>query len=171
VIGAVVPVCNRRDNLELLLASLEIQTLDDFAIVADDGSTDGTRDLVLRAEAMSLFQEAHREHPDVVLFGMVERLPPLDHIILRDAVRRRDLPSLRARVPHGKPVRVEGTFTGPELRGTLVRASGGHPRAAKAGLSCMNSTTPSLTTTWSLKTYRDTEDTLSQTFNYHISVP
>lgn len=120
-----VPVCNRRDNLELLLASLKIQTLDDFAVaVADDGSTDGTRelvedlarspmwrdrlrwigcgpdigvrtgrarnigaanlpsglsllvmldsDLMLPPEAMSRFQAAHREHPNVVLFGMVE---------------------------------------------------------------------------------------------------
>jgi glycosyltransferase involved in cell wall biosynthesis len=47
VIGAVVPVCNRRENLELLIASLEEQTVDDFAlVVADDGSTDGTRDYV-----------------------------------------------------------------------------------------------------------------------------
>jgi glycosyltransferase involved in cell wall biosynthesis len=47
VIGAVVPTCDRRDNLELLLASLAAQTFDDFAvIVADDGSSDGTHDFV-----------------------------------------------------------------------------------------------------------------------------
>lgn len=180
VIGAVVPVCNRRDNLELLLASLEAQTLDDFIlVVADDGSTDGTRglvedlawsprwrgrlrwigcgpdmgvrtgrarhigaanlpdgvsllvmldsDLVLRPEAMSLFQQAHREHPDVVLLGMVEWLPPLNHTLLRDAVHRHDLPSLRARVPHGTPRRVAGTFTGPELRGGLFESPARNP--------------------------------------------
>jgi glycosyltransferase involved in cell wall biosynthesis len=180
MIGAVVPVCNRRANLELLLASLEAQTVDDLAVVvADDGSTDGTRDLVedlarsptwrgrlrwvgcgpdmgvrtgrarnigaanlpvgvsllvmldsdlvLRPEAMSLFHEAHREHREVVLFGMVEWLPPLDHTILRDAVRRRDLPSLRARVPRGKPVRVQGTFTGRDLRGALFERLAGTP--------------------------------------------
>lgn len=180
MIGAVVPVCNRRANLELLLASLEAQTVDDLAVVvADDGSTDGTRDLVedlarsptwrsrlrwigcgpdmgvrtgrarnigaanlpvgvsllvmldsdlvLRPEAMSLFHEAHQEHLDVVLFGMVEWLPPLDHTILRDAVRRRDLLSLRARVPRGEPVRVQGTFTGRELRGALFERLAGTP--------------------------------------------
>ncbi len=183
VIGAVVPVCNRRDNLALLLASLKIQTLDDFAIVvADDGSTDGTRelvedlarsptwrgrlrwigcgpdvgvrtgrarnigaanlpgglsllvmldsDLMLPPEAMSLFQATHREHPNVVLFGMVEWLPPLNHTILRDAVHRHDLPSLRARVPHGTPTRVEGTFIGHELRGTLFN----HPTSTPVPL-------------------------------------
>jgi glycosyltransferase involved in cell wall biosynthesis len=49
VIGAVVPVHNRRDNLELLLRSLEHQTCTDFhVVVADDGSTDGTAELVRR---------------------------------------------------------------------------------------------------------------------------
>ncbi|MGH3621090.1 MAG: glycosyltransferase family 2 protein, partial [Sciscionella sp.] len=47
MIGAVVPVYNRRDNLELLLTSLERQSYTDFhVVVADDGSTDGTRDLI-----------------------------------------------------------------------------------------------------------------------------
>lgn len=176
MIGAVVPVCNRRDNLELLLASLEAQTTDEFAVVvADDGSTDGTRelvgdlaqsmtwtrrlrwigcgpdlgvrtgrarnigaanlpedvsmlvmldsDLVLRPEAISLFQQAHREHPTSVLFGRVEWLPPLDRDVVYDAVRDRDLLSLRWRVPRDDPVRVEGTFTGPELRHTLFEAA------------------------------------------------
>ncbi len=45
--AAVVPVYNRRDNLELLLLSLEQQTTNDFTVVvADDGSTDGTRAMV-----------------------------------------------------------------------------------------------------------------------------
>ncbi|MGH3625749.1 MAG: glycosyltransferase, partial [Sciscionella sp.] len=64
MIGAVVPVCNRRQNLELLLTSLQTQKTDDLAVVvADDGSTDGTRD------------QAHRQHPNVVLFGRVDWLP------------------------------------------------------------------------------------------------
>ncbi len=172
MIGAVVPVCNRRDNLELLVASLAEQTHDDFTvIVADDGSTDGTRDfvedlarspgwhgrlrwvgcgpdlgvrtgrarnigaanlpdrtsllimldsdLVLQPEAMALFDQAHRTHPRTVLFGMVEWLPPLDRAVVRSSVRNHDLRSLRAQVPRIKPVRVEGTFTGPELRDGL----------------------------------------------------
>ncbi|MGH3547437.1 MAG: glycosyltransferase family 2 protein [Pseudonocardiaceae bacterium] len=180
MIGAVVPVCNRRDNLELMLASLEAQTVDDFAVVvADDGSTDGSRelvedlarsptwkrrlrwigcgpdmgvrtgrarnigaanlptsvsllimldsDLVLRPEAMSLFHQAHRAQPEAVVLGLVEWLPPLDRAMLRDAVRRGDLNPLRARVPRAKPVRVRGTFTGPELRGTLFERPAAAP--------------------------------------------
>lgn len=180
MIGAVVPVCNRRENLELLLASLENQTTEDFAVViADDGSTDGTRDLVqdlaqsmtwrrrlhwigcgpnlgvrtgrarnigaanlpedvsllvmldsdlvLRPEAMTLFRQAHREHPNAVLFGRVEWLPPLDRDLVHDAVRDRDLQSLRERVPDAEAVRVEGTFTGPELRLTLFEAPSDEP--------------------------------------------
>ncbi|MGH3713990.1 MAG: glycosyltransferase family 2 protein [Micromonosporaceae bacterium] len=45
--GVVIPVWNRRENLALLLASLERQTTAAFTVVvADDGSTDGTRDMV-----------------------------------------------------------------------------------------------------------------------------
>ncbi|GAB3170732.1 hypothetical protein GCM10027059_37690 [Myceligenerans halotolerans] len=47
MIGVVVPVCNRLENLQLLLLSLERQTCDDFVVVvADDGSADGTRSFV-----------------------------------------------------------------------------------------------------------------------------
>jgi glycosyltransferase involved in cell wall biosynthesis len=47
VIGAVVPVHNRRVNLQLMLESLARQTYHGFhLVIADDGSTDGTRDLV-----------------------------------------------------------------------------------------------------------------------------
>jgi glycosyltransferase involved in cell wall biosynthesis len=172
VIGAVVPVCNRRANLELLLASLEEQTYRAFTVVvADDGSTDGTRefvedtaqsptwsgrlqwvgcgpdlgvrtgrarnigaanvpdatslmvmldsDLVLQPEAMALFDRAHRAHPDVVLFGGDYGPPPHAPATVIDAVRNRDLRSLQAQVPRIKPARVEGTFTGPELRDGL----------------------------------------------------
>lgn len=172
MIGAVVPVCNRRDNLALLLESLQIQTDDDIAVVvADDGSSDGTRDLVqdlahsavwgrrlrwigcgpdlgvrtgrarnigaanlpdcaellvmldsdlvLRPDALALFRTAHREQPGAVLLGAVEWLPPLERTVVQGAVIGRDLPSLRAQVPAGPPVRVEGTFTGPELRADL----------------------------------------------------
>lgn len=46
-VGIVVPVYNRRENLALMLASLERQTSDDFVVVvADDGSDDGTGELV-----------------------------------------------------------------------------------------------------------------------------
>lgn len=46
-IGVVVPVYNRRANVDLLLSSLERQSCTDFQVVfADDGSTDGTRELV-----------------------------------------------------------------------------------------------------------------------------
>jgi glycosyltransferase involved in cell wall biosynthesis len=47
VTGVVIPVCNRRENLALLLASLACQTTTAFhVVVADDGSSDGTRAMV-----------------------------------------------------------------------------------------------------------------------------
>jgi validoxylamine A glucosyltransferase len=171
MIGAVVPVHNRRTNVELLLASLARQTIDDFqVIIADDGSTDGTRelveretrhgqwngrlrwigcgpnlgvrtgrarnigaanldagirlllmldsDLVLRPEAMALFAEAHARRPNTVLFGQVDWLPPLDAVDILAAVDGGHLDGLRALVPPARE-RVEGTFTGPELREDL----------------------------------------------------
>jgi glycosyltransferase involved in cell wall biosynthesis len=52
VIGIVVPVFNRRANLELMLASLERQTFSGFhVVVADDGSTDGTDAMVAELSA------------------------------------------------------------------------------------------------------------------------
>ncbi len=169
MIGAVVPVHNRRDNLELLLTSLEYQTRADFrVVVADDGSTDGTRDLVrqrsmapvwggrlrwvccgpnrgvrtgrarnigaanldpgtslmvmldsdlvLQPDAMACFTTAHARHPGSILLGLVEWLPPLDRDTVLAAVTSRRLHRLRDRVPRQRPVRLEGTFTGPELR-------------------------------------------------------
>lgn len=169
MIGAVVPVCNRRGNLKLLLDSLERQSYNDFHIVvADDGSTDGTRelveqrarttlwngrlrwvgcgpdhgvrtgrarnigaanvepgtrllvlldsDLILRPDAMARFATAHTRHPQLVLLGLVEWLPPLDHDTVHTAVTTDDIDRLRERVPRHQPIRVGGTFTGPELR-------------------------------------------------------
>lgn len=178
MIGAVVPVYNRRDNLELLLTSLEHQSYLDFPmVVADDGSTDGTRDLVaeraratvwggrlrwvgcgpnqgartgrarnigaanldpetrllvmldsdlvLQPDAMARFAAAHNCHPDNVLLGLVEWLPPLDHTAVLTAINSGDLDRLRERVPHQQPVRIEGTFTGPELREDLYDLDAG----------------------------------------------
>lgn len=51
MIGAVVPVFNRRSNLELLLRSLERSSQPAFeVVVSDDGSTDGTRAFVQRLQ-------------------------------------------------------------------------------------------------------------------------
>lgn len=172
VIGAVVPVYNRRDNLELLITSLERQTCTDFRfVVADDGSTDGTRemverrararvwdgrlrwvscgpnlgvrtgrarnigaasldpgarllvmldsDLILRPDAMASFAAAHVRHPSHVLLGRVEWLPPLDRATILLAITRGSLDGLRKRVSRQQPTRIDGTFTGPELRADL----------------------------------------------------
>lgn len=169
MIGAVVPVYNRRDNLGLLLRSLERQTCTGFqVVVADDGSTDGTSelvgqlarhpvwgerlewvdcgpnqgvrtgrarnigaarldratellvmldsDLVLQPDAVARFAAAHARHPRQVLLGPVEWLPPLDPSRVLAAVTEGHVERLRAAVPRGTPVRVEGTFVGPELR-------------------------------------------------------
>lgn len=172
MIGAVVPVHNRRENLDLLLASLERQSSRDFhVVVADDGSTDGTRDLVearaaasvwggrlrwvgcgpnlgvrtgrarnigaanlppdtqllvmldsdlvLQPAAMARFADAHTQHPGHVLLGRVDWLPPMDRRTVLAAVTEGRVDELRAQVPQRRPVRVEGTFTGPELRDGL----------------------------------------------------
>ncbi|MGH3905208.1 MAG: glycosyltransferase family 2 protein [Pseudonocardiaceae bacterium] len=172
MIGAVVPVYNRRDNLELLLTSLECQGYTDFhVVIADDGSTDGTRelveeqagtrawgrrlrwvgcgpnrgvrtgrarnigtanlepgsgllvmldsDLVLQPDAMAGFAAAHSLHPVTVLLGLVEWLPPLGRHTVQTAVIEGSVAALRQHVPRRQPARVEGTFTGPELRAGL----------------------------------------------------
>lgn len=172
MIGAVVPVHNRQNNLDLLLTSLEQQTSTDFhLVVADDGSTDETRDLVetrvrtpiwgnrlrwvgcgpnrgvrtgrarnigaanlapgtqllvmldsdlvLQPTAMARFAEIHAQHPSQILLGLVEWLPPLEAEMIRAALTAPDMDGLRARVPRTQPERVDGTFTGPELRAGL----------------------------------------------------
>jgi glycosyltransferase involved in cell wall biosynthesis len=169
MIGAVVPVCNRRDNLELLLESLGRQTYRDFElVVADDGSTDGTRelvdryrrtdhwtgrlkwigcgpnrgvrtgrarnigasnlasgidflvmldsDLILPRGAMAGFAAVHARHPRHILLGQVDWLPPLDRTAALAAIDKDGIEDLRNQVPASQPTRIEGTFTGPELR-------------------------------------------------------
>lgn len=169
MIGIVVPAYNRKDNLALLLASLERQSAASFhVVIADDGSTDvtaeliarlarqpawqrrltrvscgpnqgvrtgrarnigaanlpdGTRvllmldtDLVLQPDAIALLEAAHAEHPGTVLCGAVEWLPPLEHDEILAMVTAGRVDELRRRVPSTQPARVDGTFTGPELR-------------------------------------------------------
>ena len=180
MIGAVVPVFDRRDNLELLLASLERQTTTGFnLVVADDGSTDGTRqliehlsaklawrgrlrwvscgphqgvrtgrarnigaanldtstellvmldsDLVLQPDAMALFAAAHHAHPEHVILGPVAWLPPMNRVTVLDAIASGDVRGLRQQVPDGTPMRVEGTFVGPELRAGLSDSAPAEP--------------------------------------------
>ena len=56
-VGVVIPTCNRRENLALLLSSLSVQTTTAFhVVVADDGSTDGTREMVTTAAVSELWQ-------------------------------------------------------------------------------------------------------------------
>jgi glycosyltransferase involved in cell wall biosynthesis len=185
VIGVVVPVHNRMDNLDLLLMSLERQTCSDFQVViADDGSTDQTRELVdrraktsvwggrlgwvgcgphqgvrtgrarnigaanlhpetsllimldsdviLQDNAIAQFRAVHVLHSSHVILGLVEWLPPLSRTALVAAVRSGDLAGIRSQVPSGKPHRVKGTFTGPELREGLYDLDPGHPVRLRA---------------------------------------
>lgn len=56
VVGVVIPVCNRRENLALLLSSLARQTTTAFqVVVSDDGSSDGTRVMVESLAASRLW--------------------------------------------------------------------------------------------------------------------
>lgn len=169
MIGAVVPVFNRLANLRLLLESLEQQSTQDFVVVvADDGSTDGTRehvrslagtpwwrdrlrwvgcgpniavrtgrarnigaanlpeecslllmldsDLVMQPAAVEGFAARHAQAPDAVICAQVDWLPPTASDHVSQAVRAHGLAELREKVPSGSPRRVEGTFTGTELR-------------------------------------------------------
>ncbi|MGH3868910.1 MAG: carbamoyltransferase C-terminal domain-containing protein [Pseudonocardiaceae bacterium] len=166
-LGVVVPTCDRRDNLALLFSSLGRQTGRDFhVVVADDGSTDGTRsmvdtlaasdpwrgrlswigcgpnfavrsgrarnigvanlpedtsavifldsDLVVQPTALETFADLHRRHPDSVIIGAVDWLPPAPRAEVAESLD--DLPTLRRLVPETQPRRIGGTFVGPELR-------------------------------------------------------
>lgn len=168
-LGVVIPVYNREHGLALTLESLKRQTLQNFSVViADDGSTDGSRavverarvdfdsprrlqwvsggpnkgvrtgrarnigarnlstececmvmldcDVILPADALALFAEAHTRHPRAVVFGMTEWLPPLRVERLSAAIQEGRVADVRAEVPRTQPQRIDGTFVGPELR-------------------------------------------------------
>lgn len=180
MIGVVVPAYNREDNLALLLASLELQSTDSFhVVIADDGSTDGTAeliarlarkpvwqgrltrvscgpnqgvrtgrarnigaanllpgtstllmldtDLVLQPDAIAFLEAAHADHPGKVLYGAVEWLPPLERDEILALVTAGRVDELRRRVPATQPARVDGTFSGPELREDLFSLPPGRP--------------------------------------------
>ncbi len=57
-VGIVIPAYNRRTNLEFCLSVLPMQTLQDFVVVvADDGSTDGTRKYIGELRATEFWRE------------------------------------------------------------------------------------------------------------------
>ena len=66
-IAAIIPVYNAKDTLARLLESLQSQTLRDFAaIFVDDGSTDGTREMLRAAsadDARMILVEAKHDGP------------------------------------------------------------------------------------------------------------
>lgn len=84
-------------------------------------------DLVLQPDAIALLASAHAGHPDKVLYGAVEWLPPLEHDEVLAIVGSGRVEELRRRVPATRPARVEGTFTGPELREDLFSLPPGRP--------------------------------------------
>jgi len=65
MIAVVVTTYNNPRSLELCLLSLRNQTYQNFEVfIADDGSKDETRDLILRLKKECLFQIYHIWHPD-----------------------------------------------------------------------------------------------------------
>lgn len=60
-VGIVIPTYNRRDSLAFLLQSLAGQTIQDFhVVVADDGSSDGTRQMVEHLMQETLWRDRLR---------------------------------------------------------------------------------------------------------------
>lgn len=58
VIGVVIPAYNRRENLARCLGVLSWQTMDQFVVmIADDGSTDGTREMILELKQTPFWQD------------------------------------------------------------------------------------------------------------------
>jgi validoxylamine A glucosyltransferase len=88
-------------------------------------------DLVLQPEAIASFARAHSENPGCVLYGAVEWLPPMDHDEILGLTTNDRVDELRSRVPTAQPARVEGTFTGPELREDLFGLLAGQPVALR----------------------------------------
>lgn len=84
-------------------------------------------DLVLQPDAVAMLESAHAEHPGRVLYGAVEWLPPLEHDEILALVTAGRVDELRRRVPALRPARVDGTFTGPELREDLFSLPPGRP--------------------------------------------
>ncbi len=64
-IAVVITTYNNPQSLELCLLSLRDQTFQNFEVhIADDGSKDETRDLLLRLKRELLFEIYHHWHPD-----------------------------------------------------------------------------------------------------------
>lgn len=73
-------------------------------------------DVLLQQDAIAHYTQAHTQHPEAVFLGQVEWLPPMNARQIRGTLRQGGVATLRHLVPQGPPVRVDGTFVGPELR-------------------------------------------------------
>jgi len=73
-------------------------------------------DVLLQQDAIARYAQAHVQRPDSVVLGQVEWLPPMGTSQILNTLRRGGVAALRHLVPLGPPIRIEGTFVGPELR-------------------------------------------------------
>ena len=172
IIGVIIPTFNRLSNLMLVMESLNRQLDSRFTVVvADDGSTDGTRefveglaqvkywegrlrwigcgmnhgfraartrniaagnlpadcdfmvmldsDSILEEHAIESYRRVHERHPNAVIMGITEWLPPLSAENIRQIMKTMGVEQLRQQVPKGRPERVQGTFVGTDLRHEL----------------------------------------------------
>lgn len=169
-LAVVVPTRDRADNLHLLFESLAQQEFVDFqVVVVDDGSTDGTSDLlrrlagecfwrdrlisvdvptgtsgnrararnigiaalppevdrvamldsdlILPPDALTQLDAASRSARDSIVLGEVRWLPDVPRGALLATVRSGRFDVLRGYTDLLRPIRMGGTYVGPDLRG------------------------------------------------------
>jgi GT2 family glycosyltransferase len=73
-------------------------------------------DALLEPTAIATFQAAHRRHPDAIIFGVAEWLPPLPLDAVGRRLREGGVAALRPELPQVPTYWERGTFVGKDMR-------------------------------------------------------
>ena len=73
-------------------------------------------DLIIDPLCFSNFASVFRLRPDLIIFGQVHWLPPLQHSKIERVIHAAGFDGLKKLITTDVPKRVKGTFVGPELR-------------------------------------------------------